>query len=239
MLSAIVTGASGGMGSATCRRFLESGFKVFGLDLADSQIDHAKYHHFRGSITDEHFLTSVRNEIGESLSSVNALVNIAGINYFELIEATSLAEWRKMFDVNVLGMVATIKHFTPLLRQSNDASIVNMSSISAGIGSVGYAAYCATKGAVDSLTKSLALELAPKIRVNAVAPGWIETEFTLSGLNMSSDPAAYRREVEAMHALERVGRPEEIANGIFWLCSPQASFITGSVVVMDGGYLVK
>ena len=104
---------------------------------------------------------------------------------------------------------------------------------------LGYAAYCSTKGAVDSMTKSLALELAPKIRVNAIAPGWIETPFTVEGLEKSEDPVAYRRDVEAMHALHRVGAPEEIAKSIYWMCSPESSFMTGSVVIVDGGYMIK
>ncbi|MFN9909425.1 MAG: SDR family NAD(P)-dependent oxidoreductase, partial [bacterium] len=101
----------------------------------------------------------------------------------------------------------------------SDATVVNMSSISAQIGTTGYAAYVATKGAVDSLTKALALELAPAIRVNAVAPGWIETPFTVEGLNLSKDPVAYRKEVERMHALNRVGTADEIAKVIYFLAT--------------------
>ena len=144
-----------------------------------------------------------------------------------------------MFDVNVIGMVIAIKHMTPYLKKSEGAAIVNMSSISAHIGSVGYAAYVASKGAVDSLTKSLALELAPEIRVNAVAPGWIETPFTVEGLNLADDPAAYRKKVEGMHALQRVGTPEEIASVIQFLTTKESSFITGSIITADGGYLIK
>jgi 2-keto-3-deoxy-L-fuconate dehydrogenase len=144
-----------------------------------------------------------------------------------------------MFDVNVLGMVIGIKHMTPFLKKTKNASIVNMSSISAHIGSVGYAAYVATKGAVDSLTKSLALELAPNVRVNAVAPGWIETPFTVEGLNLAKDPVAYRKSVEAMHALNRVGTAEEIADVIYFLTSDASTFITGSIITADGGYLIK
>ena len=136
-------------------------------------------------------------------------------------------------------MVIGIKHLSPLLKKIPNATIVNMSSISAHIGSVGYAAYVATKGAVDSLTKSLALELAPHIRVNAVAPGWIETPFTVEGLNLADDPVAYRKNVENMHALKRVGTAEEIANVIYFLTSKESSFVTGSILTADGGYLIK
>ncbi|MEY3710809.1 MAG: hypothetical protein RLZZ99_630, partial [Actinomycetota bacterium] len=175
----------------------------------------------------------------DKFGHVDALVNIAGRNYLSLIESADLDQWRNMFEVNVIGMVTAIKHLKSLLDKADSPAIVNMSSISGYIGSVGYAAYCSTKGAIDSLTKSLALELAPKIRVNAIAPGWIETPFTVEGLEKSADPVAYRRDVEAMHALNRVGTPEEIAKSIFWMCSADASFMTGSVVIVDGGYMIK
>jgi NAD(P)-dependent dehydrogenase (short-subunit alcohol dehydrogenase family) len=183
--------------------------------------------------------SSVANHLEATYGHVDALVNIAGRNYFGKIEDSDLSEWRSMMDTNVLGMVAPTKHLIGLLRRSTQASIVNMSSISGQIGSVGYAAYCTTKGAVDSLTKSLALELAPAVRVNAVAPGWIETPFTVAGLELAEDPAAYRRTVESMHALNRVGSPSEIAEGIIWLLSPAASFVTGTILTIDGGYLIK
>ena len=89
------------------------------------------------------------------------------------------------------------------------------------------------------LTKALALELAPEIRVNAVAPGWIETPFTVAGLNLSEDPAAFRKQAEQMHALNRIGLPEEIAKVIFFLATPESSFVTGTTLVADGGYLIK
>jgi NAD(P)-dependent dehydrogenase (short-subunit alcohol dehydrogenase family) len=144
-----------------------------------------------------------------------------------------------MFEVNVVAMVLGIKHMTPYLRKNGNSSVVNMSSIAAQIGTTGYAAYVASKGAVDSLTKALALELAPEIRVNAVAPGWIETPFTVAGLNLSEDPAAFRKQAEQMHALNRIGLPEEIAKVIFFLATPESSFVTGTTLVADGGYLIK
>jgi len=139
----------------------------------------------------------------------------------------------------VVAMVLGIKHVVPYLRKVQGASIVNMSSISAQIGTSGYAAYVATKGAVDSLTKALALELAPAIRINAVAPGWIETPFTVAGLNLTPDPVAHRKKAEQMHALNRVGTPQEIAKVIYFLASEDSSFVTGSIVTADGGYLIK
>ncbi len=233
----VVTGASGGIGLETCTIFKNNGFQVIGTDrhqLENTAVDYF----FQGEITDEKMWGEIANKI-KSLSGVlNSLVNIAGRNYLAEISDTDLDEWRNMMDVNVLGMVASIKHMAPLLKKAPNASVVNMSSISGYIGSIGYAAYCTTKGAVDSLTKSLALELAPEVRVNAIAPGWIETPFTVEGLEKSTNPDSFRKEVEAMHALNRVGTPEEIAKSIFWLADG-ATFMTGSVVIVDGGYMIK
>jgi NAD(P)-dependent dehydrogenase (short-subunit alcohol dehydrogenase family) len=234
---AVVTGAAGGMGIATAREFQSRGFAVIGVD----QKPHSGNcnHFFQGDICDEKLWMKVRDFIESEYGKLDTLINIAGRNYLSMIESADLDQWRNMFEVNVLGMVVSIKHLKKLLEKSEKPSIVNMSSISGYIGSVGYAAYCTTKGAVDSLTKSLALELAPKIRINAIAPGWIETPFTVEGLEKSEDPVKYRKDVESMHALMRVGTAEEVAKSIFWMSSPESSFMTGSVVVVDGGYMIK
>jgi len=235
---AVVTGAAGGIGLAVALDLHGKGYHVLGVDrVASENTSFADF--FMHDICDEESWSALAGQVEREYGSLDALVNIAGRNYYSPIESSDLNEWRSMFDVNVLGMVTSIKHCGHLLRKTENSSIVNMSSISAHIGSHGYAAYCATKGAVDSLTKSLALEFAPTVRVNAVAPGWIETNFTMEGLLLSEDPVEYRRQVEKMHALERVGSPAEIAKTISWLLSADASFVTGSVIVVDGGYLIK
>ena len=233
----VVTGASGGMGQQTCKVFKKNGFTVIGTDrqMGNSlEVDHF----FQGEITNEIMWLEIAKTIQSLSGQLDVLVNIAGRNYLANIDEADLDQWRNMLEVNILGMVAAIKHTAPLLKKAPMAAIVNMSSISGYIGSIGYAAYCTTKGAIDSLTKSLALELAPEVRVNAIAPGWIETPFTVEGLEKSADPIAYRKEVEAMHALNRVGTPDEIAQSIFWLATG-ATFMSGSVVIVDGGYMIK
>jgi len=236
-LVAVVTGAAGGMGSAVVREFQSRGYSVIGVDHKSGQAGTDQF--FVGDICDENLWKKIAAHVDEKYGHVDALVNIAGRNYLANVDKADLDQWRNMFEVNVIGMIASIKYMKRLLDKASTPAIVNMSSIAARIGSVGYAAYCATKGAVDSLTKSLALELAPKIRINAIAPGWIETPFTVEGLEKSEDPVQYRKEVEAMHALARVGAPEEIAKSIAWMCSSDSSFMTGSIVVVDGGYLIK
>ena len=232
----VVTGAAGGMGSATVALFKSKGYEVLGTDnQMISGVDYSVV----GDVADEQTWAKITAVIEENALEVSSLINIAGRNYFDLITDAKKSEWLNMFEVNVVAMVLGVKHLAPYLRKSIQASIVNMSSISAHIGTSGYAAYVATKGAVDSLTKALSLELAPQIRVNAVAPGWIETPFTVAGLNLNPDPVAYRKTVERMHALNRVGTPDEIAKVIYFLSSEESSFMTGSIVTSDGGYLIK
>ena len=236
MKTVVITGAAGGMGIATATLFKSKGYQVLATDReeikgADFQVV--------GDVANEATWQKISTVIEQNSLEVSSLINIAGRNYFDLIDDAKKSEWLNMFEVNVVAMVLGIKHLVPYLRKAPGAAIVNMSSISAQIGTSGYAAYVATKGAVDSLTKALALELAPQIRINAVAPGWIETPFTVAGLNLSPDPVAYRKEAEQMHALNRVGTPKEIANVIYFLASEESSFLTGSIVVADGGYLIK
>jgi NAD(P)-dependent dehydrogenase (short-subunit alcohol dehydrogenase family) len=235
----VVTGAIGGMGSATCEALKSENYFVIGVDRVEELKVRNVDKYFAGDVSDEKLWLQVTEFIRNQFTQCDGLVNIAGINYLSKVSEADLDRWREMFNVNVVGMVAGIKHISPLMGRGSNSAIVNMSSIAAQIGSDGYSAYTATKGAVDSLTKALALELAPDIRINAVAPGWIETPFTLAGLNESPDPALYRKEVEAMHALGRVGTPDEIANVIVWLLSGKSSFLTGTTVTADGGYLIK
>jgi meso-butanediol dehydrogenase/(S,S)-butanediol dehydrogenase/diacetyl reductase len=236
MKAVVITGAAGGMGGATVALFKARGYKVIGTDREKS--DNSDFF-VTGDVADESTWQKITALIESEKLSVCSLINIAGRNYYDLITDAKKSEWINMFEVNVVAMVLGIKHLTPFLRKNSDSSVVNMSSIAAQIGTTGYSAYVASKGAVDSLTKALALELAPEIRVNAIAPGWIETQFTVAGLNLSEDPVAFRRQAEQMHALNRIGLPEEIAKAIFFLATSDSSFVTGTTLTADGGYLIK
>ena len=236
MKAVVITGAAGGMGGATVALFQARGYKVIGTDREKS--DNSDFF-ITGDVADESTWQKITALIESEKLSVCSLINIAGRNYYDLITDAKKSEWINMFEVNVVAMVLGIKHLTPFLRKNSDSSVVNMSSIAAQIGTTGYSAYVASKGAVDSLTKALALELAPEIRVNAIAPGWIETQFTVAGLNLSEDPVAFRKQAEQMHALNRIGLPEEIAKAIFFLATSDSSFVTGTTLTADGGYLIK
>lgn len=236
MKTVVITGAAGGMGNAAVTLFKSKGYRVLGTD--QKKLTGADYQVI-GDVSDEETWRKITKIIDHDKLELLSLINIAGRNYFDAITEAKKEEWLNMFEINVVAMVIGIKNLLPYLRKNKGASIVNMSSIAAQIGTSGYAAYVSSKGAVDSLTKALALEIAPEVRINAVAPGWIETPFTVAGLNLNPDPIAYRKSVEQMHALNRVGTPEEIAKVIYFLASEDSSFLTGSIVTADGGYLIK
>lgn len=215
------------------------------LDLASSngaaeaETLGADVHFIPVDVSDEASVAQAAAKVNATFDRLDALVNIAGINLHRRIEDMSPEAWDKMMGVNVTGMFLMMKHFVPLMRDTGGA-IVNMGSVSAYVGSDGYAAYHTTKGAVISLTKSVALEFAEyNIRVNAVAPGWVNTQFTDDALALTENPDEIRAGAGNAHVLGRMAEPDEIAASIAFLLSEEASFISGETLFVDGGFMVK
>jgi NAD(P)-dependent dehydrogenase (short-subunit alcohol dehydrogenase family) len=246
---ALVTGATGGIGRATCRALADAGSTVIASDLAaEASVDGAAAYH-RLDVTNEDDWAALIAHVEASHGRLDILVNNAGISLTGTIAQTSLAEWRKCQAVNVDGPFLGTKAAAELLRRSGaerkgGSSIVNLSSVGGLVGAAYMAAYCATKGAVRLFTKGAANEYALlgwPIRVNSVHPGGIDTDmmdtiyarYVETGLFPNEEEA--RKVVSAGHAMGRMGTADEIATGIVYLCSPAASFMTGSELVIDGG----
>ncbi|MEK7750804.1 MAG: SDR family oxidoreductase, partial [Acidobacteriota bacterium] len=176
-----------------------------------------------------------------AFGGIDVLVNGAGVNAPTPFLEISVEEWRRIFDVHATGTFLGCQVFGAHMLERGRGSIINFSSVSGFVGQANFATYNATKFAIRGLTKCWAQDLAPfGIRVNTICPGYIYTSaFINSCQKLGLDIEAENRRASAMHLLNRQGRPEEVAATVTFLASDEASFMTGSDLVVDGGYLAK
>jgi 3(or 17)beta-hydroxysteroid dehydrogenase len=233
---ALVTGAGGGIGAAICRRLAKEGAFVVAADL---NFDNAK---------------RVAEEVGHDGGSAVAvpldiLVNNAGVAHIKPLEAVSIDEWNADIDVNLNGAFLGIKESLGAMRESAKrwpagASIVNIASVSALVGSPGMPAYSASKGGLRMFSKAIALDFAQRrygIRVNSVYPGLIDTSLTtplfesMRGANPDKDIETIRAELIQRYPIGRIGRPEEVAGVVCFLAGDDSSYMIGAELVVDGG----
>ncbi|MBY8825225.1 glucose 1-dehydrogenase [Sphingomonas colocasiae] len=249
---ALVTGAGSGMGAASATLLAREGAAVVVTDIrADSgeQVA-ADIRRAGGSaifanhdVADEESWISALDQAHAAFGGLDIVVNNAGIgDPLGTVEALNLDEWRAMMRVNLDGVFLGVKHGIGAIRRTGrGGSIVNFSSILGMVGSPNTAAYVASKGGVRLLTKSAALHCAAQrngIRVNAILPGWIRTPMSQGALENRGVAAGPSRAIEAT-PLGRLGEPEEVAYGVLFLASDEASFVTGTELAIDGGYLAQ
>jgi 2-keto-3-deoxy-L-fuconate dehydrogenase len=234
-LKALVTGGSSGIGAATALLLKERGADVAVLDLRPEQAG-AGLTAIRCDISDDAAVRAAVKEAAERLGGLDVVANNAGVGAQGTIETNDDAEWHRVFDINVLGMVRVSRAALPYLRRSSHAAIVNTCSIAATAGLPQRALYSATKGAVLSLTLSMAADhLHEGIRVNCVNPGTADTPWVSRLLSAAPDPAAERAALEARQPHGRLVTPEEVAAAIVYLASPLAGSTTGVNLAVDGG----
>lgn len=229
----LVTGGASGIGLATARLLAGRGAAVACLDVNAAPGPLATV---TADVTDDASVRAAVRAAGERLGGLDVLVNNAGIGAQGTVEDNDDEEWRRVFDVNVLGMVRVARAALPYLRESRHAAIVNTCSIAATAGLPARALYSAAKGAVQSLTLAMAADHLPEgIRVNCVNPGTAETPWIGRLLAAAADPEAERAALAARQPAGRLVTADEVAAAIAYLASPLASATTGAVLAVDGG----
>lgn len=243
--AAIVTGAARGIGKAIARRFHQDGARLVLWDLRADQLNAAcaelsgtgaDVHGDVVDVTDRGAVEAAVAAAHERLGSIDILANNAGIAGFTPFLEMSDQEWQRMLDVDLTGVFICSQVVARRMRERGSGAIVNMASTNGLLGEALEAHYNAAKGGVVLLTKTMAIELAPYgIRVNSVCPGFIATDLAREAGLAQEEIDAYARKIP----MGRTGRPEEVAAAFSFLASDDASFITGSEVVVDGGQICQ
>ena len=234
-LAAIVTGGASGIGRATAELLASRGAKVAALDLNPDQVADPLVG-IRCDVTDDASVRAAVAEAAERFGRLDILINNAGIGAQGDVGANDDAQWHQVLDVNVVGMARVSRAALPWLRQSPSAAIVNTCSIAAWAGLPQRALYSASKGAVYGLTLAMAADhVREGIRVNAVAPGTVDTPWVGRLLDAAPDPAAERAALQARQPSGRLVSADEVANAICYLASPLSGSTAGTVLAVDGG----
>ena len=256
---ALVTGGASGIGKASAERLAQEGATVVVTDVqvkagetvvAGIVAAGGKASFLKHDVSSEDEWIGVVAEVRKLHGRLDILVNNAGIGVGGLVTEMTLELWRKQQSINVEGVFLGVKHSLPLMRDGGGkGSIINISSVAGLKGAAGMSGYCATKGAVRLFTKSVALECAAAgdgIRCNSVHPGIIDTPIwdTISdSVPLASQPGANRIDLDALTAMAspiaRPGAPREIADGVLYLASEMSSYVTGTELVIDGGWVTR
>jgi NAD(P)-dependent dehydrogenase (short-subunit alcohol dehydrogenase family) len=241
---AIVTGASKGIGKGVAEVFAKEKAKVVVVAVGDKEGKETveEIQSFGGEaifvscdVSDEASVKAMIQKTLDAYAQIDILVNNAGIGVYKSVLDTTSEEWDRCLAVNLKGMFLCSKYAIPHMQAVGKGSIINMSSVHAHGSTKGSSPYDASKGGITALTRSMAIDYGPVIRVNSIAPGWVWTPLIESLFNSYDDPIATRKRVEEKQVMKRIGTPEDVGYAAAFLASDEASFITGTQLFVDGG----
>lgn len=240
---ALVTGASSGIGKATALAFAQAGAKVIvaarrvteGQETVRQICERTGEAFFiKTDVSKAIEVEALVNKTVEIYGRLDFACNNAGVGMMSSLTECSEVDWDYIINVNLKGIWLCLKYQIPVMLKLGCGSIVNMSSMCGIIGTVGSSIYSASKGGIVALTKGAAIEYAKSgIRINSVSPGAIKTDI------QNNLPVDILSNIVAAHPIGRIGKPEEVADAVLWLCSEKASFITGHNLIVDGGYTAQ
>lgn len=244
---ALVTGAGKGIGEATAFAMAHHGASVAVADI-DEEAAHAvarrieqaggKAVSIAADVSTADGAAHIARTVREELGSLHILHNNAGIQRYGTVVTTDEPGWDEVINVNLKSVYLVSHACVPLIQEAGGGSIINTSSVQAFASQASVAAYTVSKHGILGLTRSMAVDLAPTIRVNCICPGSVDTPMLRDALADVPDPESTWRAVRNMHLLRRVARPEEVASVVVFLASTAASFITGAAIPVDGGLLI-
>ncbi|WP_327589656.1 SDR family oxidoreductase [Nonomuraea sp. NBC_00507] len=236
-VAALVTGASSGIGQAVSSHFRREGARLL-LTGRRERLDSTEPDdlYVPGDLNDEAFVEHLAKQAAESFGTVDVVVLNHGLQAVSPLTEMAYGDAKNVLESNLLSAFLVMKHFAPLMPPEG-GSFVCVSSRLGMVGMSGQVLYSAAKGGLIMLAKGAAIEWAPRnIRVNVVAPGLTATPIIEASIQHRPDPEAYRRERESQIPLQRLATPEEVADAVLFFASSESSYVTGSVLTVDGGY---
>jgi meso-butanediol dehydrogenase/(S,S)-butanediol dehydrogenase/diacetyl reductase len=240
---ALVTGGGRGIGRGIVDRFLEEGAQVAVVQRRplDEALEHQpNIAHVMADLSDPSSTATAVEHTLERFGGIDILVNNAGIMFERAVAEIRLEEWDLMMAVNLRAPLFLAQAALPSMRERGGGSIINIGSIEGLGANPDHAAYCASKAGIHGMTRAMAVDLGvDNIRCNAIAPGWIASELSETYLDSRPDPTAARDALDRLHPLGRVGRPADVGDLAVYLASDRSSFLTGEIVVLDGGRTAK
>ncbi len=237
-MTALITGAAGGIGCALCAEFREAGYQVIATDVASASgivCDRFVEVDLKAVCRDEACLKEFVQQLNLSASGLTVLVNNAGVQILNRTDAVSVEDWRDTLDVNVLAPFLLTRAVLPYLEKVN-GSVVNIGSVHATATKPGFVSYATSKAALVGLTRALAVDLGGRVRVNVINPAAVATPMLLHGFEGKDAQFAA---LAGMHPMGRIAEPAEIAQAALFLASRNARFITGAAFNVDGGILAR